>query len=196
MKKNSVLGLLVLSMLAASCSLAAHFPVILEDGNTGMTVNFYGSEFYGMRYYENARFGYSVSLPDFFTVIVHLNEGPNSCEMALTSEDGSHQFSVTGGFVFLEEQFQEALKNFAIELEENVKNAVITVNTGDDWWEVSWRGDTESGIRRNITNGEIWAECEIRWPAELYNAPTAEASIDDVVELFERSVRSIDFSVG
>jgi len=190
MKRNLILGLLVLSVLAASCSLAAD-PVTLKDVDTGMTVTLYPpflEEDIGLFFYHNDRFGYSVRVPEIFTQVVLLPE--NEDGMILESEDGKHRFRASGGFVLFEDELQTSMESAKKYVEENVDGAMIFEKTGDDWWELSWWNGPEKGVRKFMTNGESWSECEITWPGQPRNAP------GEYDELFERSLESMSFPAG
>ena len=190
MKKISISSLLVLSILAASCSFAFN-TVTLEDSNTGMTVTLYppSERDPGMLFYGNDRFGYSMYFPDFFTEVVLIPE--NGDGLILEAMNGYYRFRVSGGFMMFEDQLQTSMEAAKRYIEENADEATIFEKTGDDWWELSWWNGPERGIRKFITNGEIWSECEfINQPGRVRYEP------DDYFELFERSLRTLSFPVG
>jgi len=190
MKKVSIMVLLVLSMLAASCAFALD-PVTLKDGMTGKTVNLYPAAYeedIGLLFYHNDHFGYSVMVPEIFTEVVLLPE--NEDGIILASSDGECRFRASGGFVIFEDQLQTSMEAAKKHVEENVDGAMIFEKSGDDWWELSWWNGPEKGIRKFTTNGEIWSECEITWPGQLHNAP------GEYDKLFERSLETMSFPVG
>ena len=177
MKKISILILLVLSILAASCSFAAskaalktgstrqRGEVTLRDDNTGNTETLYPSwneEHKGLLFYGNNRFGYNVKVPEIFTEVVLLPD--NGDGMKLQSKDGKADFRVSGGFVMdegmLKESYDSALKT--IGGEDRASYFDIDFE-GNSWWITWWKDDTYH-TRRFIMNGEeAWADCEISY---------------------------------
>ncbi|MCL1875565.1 MAG: ankyrin repeat domain-containing protein [Synergistaceae bacterium] len=91
----------------------------LKDNNTGKTNTLYppfSEEDKGLLFYNNDRFGYSVMIPDIFTVAVLLPEDGDG--IILGSADGKATFRVSGGFVMDKDQLQtsmEAAKKYAEE---------------------------------------------------------------------------------
>ena len=191
MKKNSITGLLVLSILAASCAFASD-PVTLRDSNTGNTVTLvpsYKEESEDLLFYSNERFGYGVMIPiKIFTEVVLLPD--NEDGVILASKNGEYRFRASGGLVVFEDTLQTSMEAAKKYVEENVDGAMIFEKTGDDWWELSWWNGPEEGRRKFVTNGEIWCECEITWPGQPHRAP---GEYDD---LFEHLLETMEFSVG
>jgi len=191
MKKNSITGLLVLSILAASCAFASD-PVTLRDSNTGNTVTLvpsYKEESEDLLFYSNERFGYGVMIPiKIFTEVVLLPD--NEDGVILASKNGEYRFRASGGLVVFEDTLQTSMEAAKKYVEENVDGAMIFEKTGDDWWELSWWNGPEEGRRKFVTNGETWCECEITWPGQPHRA---SGEYDD---LFEYLLETMEFSVG
>jgi hypothetical protein len=166
----------------------------LKDDYTGNTIKlyppFYSEEVKGfLAAYDNARFGYSVLIPSqVFTEVVLFPD--NEDGIILASKEDGYRFRVSGGHVIDEDIYKTSMEEAKKHVEENVEGAMITEKTGDGWWELSWWNGPEKGVRRFITNGEIWCECEITWPGLPHNAP------GEYDELFEHSLQSLSLSVG
>ena len=196
MKKNSILGLLVLSIFAASCAFAYH-PTVLTDSSTGMTVTLYpsGDHYDGAGFfYQNDRFEYGVDIPDFFFEVVLLPE--NEDGLILTTRCENARFRASGGFVMFEDELRTSLEAAKKHLENDLGGTVTSEKTGDDWWELSWRNGSENGIRRYITNGILWSDCEFTWSDQLNLGFQYDGLPDAAYKLFERSLQTLNLGVG
>ena len=166
-------------------------PITLQDGGTGNTVDLYptfGEEDKGLLFYANERFGYCVKIPEIFTKVVLFPD--NEGGMILESQDGQYRFRVSGGFVLSEDQLRTAMEAAKQHVVEIVDGAMVFEKIGRDWWELSWWNGPEKGVRKLVTNGEFWSECEIAWPGQPHNAP------GEYDELFERSLETLTFPDG
>jgi len=187
MKKISILVLLVLSVLAASCSLAAG-PVTLKDGDTGNTVILYPTDDEGLLFYHNDRFGYEMRVPEIFTKVVLLPE--NEDGMILESEDGKAAFRTSGGFVMIDGMLGESYDN-ALESIGGEDKAVY-FDIGEDSWELTWwEGETFHRRKFLMDGEEVWGECEIS-----YQSVNNEAVRDPLDEIMRRAIQSLAFGKG
>ena len=165
--------------------------VRLIDNNTGNTKTLYppfSEEDKGLLFYHNDRYGYAMSIPDIFTEVVLLPG--NEDGLILGSKNGEYRFRASGGFVVFEDELQKSMEAAKKYVEEYVDGAIIYEKTGDDWWELNWWNGPEKGVRKFMTNGEAWCECEITSPGKLRNE---QGEFD---ELFERSLATMSFPVG
>ncbi|MCL1940376.1 MAG: right-handed parallel beta-helix repeat-containing protein [Synergistaceae bacterium] len=165
--------------------------VTLKDDNTGNTVTLYrlfSEEHEGLLFYHNNRFGYSVTIPEIFTEVILLPD--NEDGLILASENGEYRFRVSGGFVIFEDELQTSMEAAKKYVEENVDGATIFEKTGDDWWELNWWNGPEKGVRKFLTDGGAWFECEITGPGQPNNGR------GEYDELFERSLATMSFPVG
>ena len=190
MKKFWVLGLLVLSILAASCSLAFE-AVTLKDRKTGNTVNLYPTvdeEDKGLLFYGNNRIGYSVKVPEICTKVVLLPD--NEDGMILESKDGKVRFRVSGGFVMdegmLKESYDSALKSIGGE------NKATYFDIGENSWELTWwEGETFHSRKFLMKDEEAWSDCEIS-----YKSVQNEEVYDPFDEIAFRAIKSLVFGEG
>jgi ankyrin repeat protein len=165
--------------------------VRLIDNKTGNTKTLYppfSEEDKGLLFYHNDRYGYAMMIPDIFTEVVLLPG--NEDGLILGSKNGEYRFRASGGFVVFEDELQKAMEAAKKYVEENVDGAIIYEKTGDDWWELNWWNGPEKGVRKFMTNGEAWCECEITSPGKLRNE---QGEYDN---LFERSLATMSFPVG
>ena len=190
MKKISILGLLVLFILVASCSLAFG-SVTLKDKNTGNTVDLYPTvdeKDKGLLFYGNNRFGYSVKVPEAFTKVILLPD--NEDGMVLETEDGKAAFRVSGGFVMnegmLKESFDSALESIG------GKDNATYFDVGEDSWELYWwKGETFHSRKFVINGEETWSDCEIS-----YQSSPDEGMYGPGDEIVHLSIQSLVFGKG
>ena len=190
MKKFSILGLLVLSILAASCSLAFD-SVTLKDNNNGNTVDLYPTvdeEDQSLLFYGNNRFGYSVKVPEVFTKVILLPD--NEDGMILETGDGKAAFRVSGGLVMdtgmLKESYDSALESIGGE-----DNATY-FDIGKDSWELYWwKGETFYSRRFLMKGEEAWCDCEIS-----YQSSPNEGMYGPGDEIVHRAIQSLVFGEG
>ena len=190
MKKISILGLLVLSILAASCAFAFD-PITLRDGNTGNTVDLYPTwdeEDEGLLFYGNNRFGYNVKVPEVFTKVILLPD--NEDGMILESQDGKAVFRVSGGFVMDEGMLRNTYDS-ALESIGGEDNATY-FDIGEDSWELFWwKGDTFHSRRFLMKGEEAWSDCSIS-----YETSRNEETYDPFDEIVHRAIQSLVFGEG
>jgi len=187
MKKISIVGLVVLSILAASGSLAFDH-VTLRDGETGNTVDLYPTDDEDLLFYASNRFGYEIRVPKIFTKVVLLPD--NEDGMILESEDGKAAFRVSGGFVMidgmLEESYDNALESIGGE------DKAVYFDIGEDSWELTWWEGETFHRRKFLMNGEeTWGECEIS-----YQSVNNEAVYDPLDDIVHRAIESLAFGEG
>ena len=165
--------------------------VKLTDVNTGNTKPLsppFSEEDRGLLFYHNDQFEYSVMIPGIFTEVVLLPD--NEDGLILKSKNEEYRFRASGGYMVFENQLQTSMEAAKKYVNENVDGAIINEKTGDDWWELNWWNGHEKGVRKFMTNGEVWCECEITSP----DKPQNEKGEYD--ELFERSLATMSFPVG
>ena len=190
MKKISIFVLLVVSMLAASCSFAFD-PITLKDGKTGNTAILYPTvkeEDKGLLFYSNPTFGYCVNIPDVFTKVVLIPD--NGDGIALTTKDGKAAFRVSGGHVIdddmLKESYDSALQSIG------GKDEAVFFDIGNDSWELTWwKGDTFHSRKFLMRGEEAWCDCEIS-----YKSIMSEEVYDPFDEIASRAIKSIAFPEG
>lgn len=181
------LSLTLWVLLLASCVFAFDPALTLRDRERGTTVDLYpvhDESDKGLLFYGNDRFGYSIHVPfEVFTEVVTLPD--NGDGMILASKDGKAHFRVSGGYVVdenpLKTTYEAARKELGRDLED-----FSFYNLTDESWELCWWDGSLFYQRKFVANEEVWAECEIAYPA-----PKNEGSEDPVGDLVSRAIESL-----
>lgn len=179
-------SLALTALFLASCALAFEPALTLKDKERGTTVAFYplpDRSDKALLFYGNDRFGYSLHVPvEAFPEVVMLPD--NGDGMILASKDGKARFRVSGGYVMDE----DTLKTTYEAARKEIGKSFTFENLTDESWELCWWDGDLFYQRKFAANEEVWAECEVFYPA-----PKEEGSEDPLGDLVFQSLESLAF---
>ncbi len=180
MKKHLATLLLVLFIFGFSNSAAAK-PADRELAWEGNTATLFGTDTPGFYLYLNARFGFSVLVPEMFDTAAVIPD--NSDGIILTDASGEYRFTASGGNIVDEEI--NGLKASFDSTVSYLGDAVKESNLSGDSFTVVSLADGKYTFQKTVATGATFYSLEITYPE---NAPDSfKAQILSSAESLKKS---------